>query len=130
SVTIKNVSDQRNARGTTISSAPRWTVTDDKKFPRGGEVGALGEIRTPDPRNRNPMLYPAELRALTLFVGLAPQLAAFLLALLAAAANQFVRQTNSHLAACFSSLSTRALDLDGACSQPIQLRHLKIRSIG
>jgi hypothetical protein len=24
--------------------------------------GALGEIRTPDPRNRNPMLYPAELR--------------------------------------------------------------------
>ena len=26
-------------------------------------VGALGEIRTPDPRNRNPMLYPAELRA-------------------------------------------------------------------
>src|ERR1035438_7875536 len=26
--------------------------------------GALGEIRTPDPRNRNPMLYPAELRAL------------------------------------------------------------------
>jgi hypothetical protein len=25
--------------------------------------GALGEIRTPDPRNRNPMLYPAELRA-------------------------------------------------------------------
>src|SRR5437868_8058618 len=32
---------------------------------KGGEggVGALGEIRTPDPRNRNPMLYPAELRA-------------------------------------------------------------------
>src|SRR5712675_845703 len=27
--------------------------------------GALGEIRTPDPRNRNPMLYPAELRART-----------------------------------------------------------------
>src|SRR5215468_6447804 len=26
-------------------------------------TGALGEIRTPDPRNRNPMLYPAELRA-------------------------------------------------------------------
>src|SRR4051794_20785583 len=26
-------------------------------------AGALGEIRTPDPRNRNPMLYPAELRA-------------------------------------------------------------------
>lgn len=26
--------------------------------------GALGEIRTPDPRNRNPMLYPAELRVL------------------------------------------------------------------
>jgi site-specific DNA recombinase len=26
-------------------------------------IGALGEIRTPDPRNRNPMLYPAELRA-------------------------------------------------------------------
>jgi hypothetical protein len=26
-------------------------------------LGALGEIRTPDPRNRNPMLYPAELRA-------------------------------------------------------------------
>lgn len=24
--------------------------------------GALGAIRTPDPRNRNPMLYPAELR--------------------------------------------------------------------
>src|SRR5882757_4305666 len=24
--------------------------------------GALGEIRTPGPRNRNPMLYPAELR--------------------------------------------------------------------
>ena len=29
------------------------------------ENGALREIRTPDPRNRNPMLYPAELRALT-----------------------------------------------------------------
>src|ERR1700741_1412450 len=28
-----------------------------------GGLGALGEIRTPDPRNRNPMLYPAELRA-------------------------------------------------------------------
>jgi hypothetical protein len=26
-------------------------------------LGALGEIRTPGPRNRNPMLYPAELRA-------------------------------------------------------------------
>src|SRR5450631_3004200 len=26
-------------------------------------AGALGEIRTPGPRNRNPMLYPAELRA-------------------------------------------------------------------
>src|SRR5438477_8580962 len=25
--------------------------------------GALGEIRTPDPRIRSPMLYPAELRA-------------------------------------------------------------------
>jgi hypothetical protein len=25
-------------------------------------LGALGEIRTPGPRNRNPMLYPAELR--------------------------------------------------------------------
>ena len=41
--------------------------------PRQGDVaanrGALGEIRTPDPRNRNPMLYPAELRA-RLFVGL------------------------------------------------------------
>ena len=31
--------------------------------------GALGRIRTSDPRNRNPMLYPAELRA-RLFVGL------------------------------------------------------------
>ena len=32
---------------------------------KGGEVGlgALGEIRTPDPRIRSPMLYPAELRA-------------------------------------------------------------------
>ena len=30
---------------------------------RGPRGGALGEIRTPDPRNRNPMLYPAELRA-------------------------------------------------------------------
>jgi Molybdopterin-binding domain of aldehyde dehydrogenase len=27
------------------------------------DFGALGEIRTPGPRNRNPMLYPAELRA-------------------------------------------------------------------
>gem|GEM_PF-5555684 len=26
--------------------------------------GAPGEIRTPDPRNRSPVLYPAELRAL------------------------------------------------------------------
>jgi hypothetical protein len=26
-------------------------------------TGALGEIRTPDPRIRSPMLYPAELRA-------------------------------------------------------------------
>src|SRR6266436_997835 len=36
----------------------RWRV-------KGGEggVGALGEIRTPDPRIRSPMLYPAELRA-------------------------------------------------------------------
>src|SRR5438874_10664921 len=31
----------------------------------GRDGGALGEIRTPDPRNRNPMLYPAELRART-----------------------------------------------------------------
>jgi hypothetical protein len=32
---------------------------------KGGEggLGALGEIRTPDPRIRSPMLYPAELRA-------------------------------------------------------------------
>ena len=30
---------------------------------RQDRSGALGEIRTPDPRNRNPMLYPAELRA-------------------------------------------------------------------
>ena len=29
----------------------------------GRLAGALGEIRTPGPRNRNPMLYPAELRA-------------------------------------------------------------------
>jgi hypothetical protein len=29
----------------------------------GLSVGALGEIRTPDPRIRSPMLYPAELRA-------------------------------------------------------------------
>src|ERR1700675_2769644 len=36
----------------------RWRV----KRGEGG-LGALGEIRTPDPRNRNPMLYPAELRA-------------------------------------------------------------------
>jgi hypothetical protein len=36
----------------------RWCV----KLDEGG-LGALGEIRTPDPRNRNPMLYPAELRA-------------------------------------------------------------------
>src|SRR3981081_3777059 len=28
-----------------------------------GGLGALGEIRTPDPRIRSPMLYPAELRA-------------------------------------------------------------------
>lgn len=38
----------------------------DKPRPPGEKVsliGALGEIRTPDPRNRNPMLYPAELRA-------------------------------------------------------------------
>jgi hypothetical protein len=28
-----------------------------------GIDGALGEIRTPDPRIRSPMLYPAELRA-------------------------------------------------------------------
>jgi hypothetical protein len=28
-------------------------------------IGALGEIRTPDPRIRSPMLYPAELRALS-----------------------------------------------------------------
>jgi hypothetical protein len=27
------------------------------------DSGALGEIRTPDPRIRSPMLYPAELRA-------------------------------------------------------------------
>jgi hypothetical protein len=30
-------------------------------------AGALGEIRTPDPRIRSPMLYPAELRALVRF---------------------------------------------------------------
>jgi hypothetical protein len=30
---------------------------------RGCRSGALGEIRTPDPRIRSPMLYPAELRA-------------------------------------------------------------------
>jgi hypothetical protein len=33
--------------------------------------GALGEIRTPDPRIRSPMLYPAELRARKFFNGLA-----------------------------------------------------------
>ena len=27
------------------------------------KTGAPGEIRTPDPRNRSPVLYPAELRA-------------------------------------------------------------------
>jgi hypothetical protein len=32
-----------------------------------GHLGALGEIRTPDPRNRNPMLYPAELRVRAAF---------------------------------------------------------------
>jgi hypothetical protein len=32
----------------------------------GRGTGALGEIRTPDPRIRSPMLYPAELRARTL----------------------------------------------------------------
>src|ERR1700686_2943458 len=36
----------------------RWRV----KCGEGG-VGALGEIRTPDPRIRSPMLYPAEPRA-------------------------------------------------------------------
>ena len=35
------------------------------RFRKGEVAGALGEIRTPDPRNRNPMLYPAELRART-----------------------------------------------------------------
>jgi hypothetical protein len=38
------------------------------------QSGALGEIRTPDPRNRNPMLYPAELRVQSLFNGLAREL--------------------------------------------------------
>jgi hypothetical protein len=33
---------------------------------QAGCIGALGEIRTPDPRIRSPMLYPAELRALSL----------------------------------------------------------------
>src|SRR5258708_671226 len=36
----------------------RWWM----KVGEGG-LGALGEIRTPDPRIRSPMLYPAELRA-------------------------------------------------------------------
>src|ERR1700730_15065817 len=36
----------------------RWRM----KVGEGG-LGALGEIRTPDPRIRSPMLYPAELRA-------------------------------------------------------------------
>src|SRR6266481_6050307 len=40
----------------------RWRM----KAGEGG-LGALGEIRTPDPRNRNPMLYPAELRVRVVF---------------------------------------------------------------
>ena len=40
----------------------RKTVRDNAQENFDGS-GALGEIRTPDPRIRSPMLYPAELRA-------------------------------------------------------------------
>jgi hypothetical protein len=53
------------------------------------DVGALGEIRTPDPRIRSPMLYPAELRA-----------------------HETIAQTSSHLASSFSSGSKSSLDLE------------------
>lgn len=43
----------------------RWDGGGGRRMERGreGVGGALGRIRTSDPRNRNPMLYPAELRA-------------------------------------------------------------------
>jgi hypothetical protein len=46
---------------------PIWYLLAVSQVPEFQEVpdfaGALGEIRTPDPRIRSPMLYPAELRA-------------------------------------------------------------------
>jgi hypothetical protein len=42
-----------------VANAGRPVILSEKK----GIIGALGEIRTPDPQIRSLMLYPAELRA-------------------------------------------------------------------
>src|SRR5882757_6818718 len=56
--------------------------------------GALGEIRTPDPRIRSPMLYPAELRARESFQRVSNDTKFFgsFLALVVAATFRLVRQ--------------------------------------
>jgi hypothetical protein len=51
-----------NAGGERELTMMRWGMPPPPKF-GGPPAGALGEIRTPDPRIRSPMLYPAELRA-------------------------------------------------------------------
>jgi hypothetical protein len=53
------------ARNDLQHGLPRKNEAETTRNPykTGLSLGALGEIRTPDPRNRNPMLYPAELRA-------------------------------------------------------------------
>src|SRR5216683_2724254 len=55
-VSARNVLQHETARQNEAETARNPYFT-------GISAGALGEIRTPDPRIRSPMLYPAELRA-------------------------------------------------------------------
>jgi hypothetical protein len=66
--------EQRNAVMADLRKGDHFLAA----FPGGFEAfrkgGALGRIRTSGPRNRNPMLYPAELRARESFQCAARQL--------------------------------------------------------
>src|ERR1700755_135757 len=76
-------------------------------------IGALGEIRTPDPRNRNPMLYPAELRAHQSFQRLTVHARTP-----CPVASRHATQTCSHLATDFSIPRTRRCERDPRYKPP------------
>src|SRR5258708_11189838 len=89
----------------------------------GLSLGALGEIRTPDPRIRSPMLYPAELRARKSFQWVSN--GARTPGLFASDFCHYIpirHAPSSHLAACFSSRPRSRGRI--ARSQPIQLGRL------